>query len=368
MDAARGLAVFSMITGHFAEGSVLSWPTHKIPFFDGASAFVLLSGLILGVVHRRWIDRDDGFATSRERLIRRIATIYLCQVLLCAVAALVSLTDPPAPQLGLAPIGEVPHPLVHVVTMSYLPSGGEILVLYFVLMCSALGLLPLLRRGWWKPIVALSLALYGWAVLAPPAWFLLPNESPAGATANWGAWQGLFVPALVIGWKWHDWRIDARLARPRVLIVLLLGTAAVYAAGRAITNTGSADGFLGDKIDFGPARFVAAWVVLPAVLAVVTLVLRYAWGRAASHPFVMVGTRSLDSYVLQALLLMTIPIALAQPWGSARATAITLAVFALCWVWAEFRTWAGWSKLHRVPARFGHGRPERRATSVVTGP
>ncbi|KXO94342.1 hypothetical protein AXK57_21035 [Tsukamurella pulmonis] len=367
VDAARGLAVFSMITGHFAEGSVLSWPTHKIPYFDGASAFVLLSGLILGVVHRRWVDRDGGFSTSRERLVRRIAVIYLCQVFLCAVAAVISFALPPARQLGLAPITETSHPLLQVIAMRYLPAGGEILVLYFVLMCGALLLIPLLHKGWWAPIVAASAALYVWAILAPPAWFLLPNASPAGATANWAAWQALFVPALVVGWKWQDWNIDARLRRPRVLLTLVLGTAAVYVAGRAVARMASADEFLGAKIDFGPARIVAAWVVLPAVLAVITLLLQYGWFERAAHPFVIVGTRSLDSYVLQSVALMTIPVVVLQPWGTARATVITLAVFAACWAWAEFRKWAGWSKLHRPPARFRPRPPSAPVPATAAG-
>ncbi|WP_415678375.1 OpgC domain-containing protein [Tsukamurella hominis] len=366
VDAARGLAVFSMVTGHFAEGSILSWPTHMIPYFDGASAFVLLSGLILGVVHRRWVDRDNGFSTSRERLVRRIAVIYLCQVFLCAVAALISFALPPARQLGLSPIGETNNPIVHVITMRYLPAGGEILVLYFVLMCGALVLIPLLHRNWWAPIVAVSAGLYVWAILAPPSWFLLPNDSPAGATANWAAWQALFVPALVVGWKWQDWKVDAHIKRPRVLVTLLIGTAAVYVAGRAVTRL-AADDVLGAKIDFGPARIVAAWVVLPAVLAVLTVLLQYGWFERVAHPFVMVGTRSLDSYVLQAVLLITIPIVLIQPWGPARATLLTLAVFAACWAWAEFRKWSGWSKLHQRPARLRKRTPATPAPLAGTG-
>ncbi|CAM5518818.1 OpgC protein OS=Tsukamurella paurometabola (strain ATCC 8368 / DSM / CCUG 35730 / CIP 100753/ JCM 10117 / KCTC 9821 / NBRC 16120 / NCIMB 702349 / NCTC 13040) OX=521096 GN=Tpau_0075 PE=4 SV=1 [Tsukamurella paurometabola] len=362
MDAARGLAVFSMITGHFDEGAFLSWPTHEIPYFDGASAFVLLSGLILGVVHRRWVDRDGGCSTSRERLARRITVIYVCQVLLSGLAAIVSLVWPPATHLGLRPIHETSHPVLDIVTLRYLPAGGDVLALYFVLMCAALILIPVLRKGWWKPILVFSLALYIWAMLQPPAWFLLPNENAAGATADWCAWQALFVPALVVGWKWHDWRVSEVMVKSRVVVVLLLGTAAVFVGGRAVSRTPAAD-MLGAKIEFGPARVIAAWVVLPAVIAVVTLLLRYPWFRRASHPFVVVGTRSLDSYVLQALLLMTLPVVVIQPWGPGPATGITLAVLVLCWAWAEFRTWAGWAKLHRIPSRFAHR--SRRHRSLV---
>lgn len=366
MDAARGLAVFSMITGHFAEGSVLSWPTHMIKFFDGASAFVLLSGLILGVVHRRWIDRDGGYRTSRDRLVRRIAAIYVCQVFLCAIAAFVSFALPPAEHLGLTPINETTNPLLHIVTMSYLPGGGEVLVLYFVLMCGALVLLPLLRKGWWHAIIAASLAVYVWAVLAPPPWFLLPNESAEGATANWGAWQALFVPALVIGWKWHDWKVSERLVRPKVFLVLMFATVAMYFVGRSIAHLDAPGEFLGDKIDFGPARLVAAWVVLPAVFAALELLFRNSWFERLAHPLVVVGGRSLDSYVLQAALLIVIPIVLVRPWGAANATVITLAVFVLCWAWAEFRQWAGWSKLHKMPARFDQ-RLDKRENAVPAG-
>ncbi|NLG47179.1 OpgC domain-containing protein, partial [Gordonia sp. (in: high G+C Gram-positive bacteria)] len=61
IDATRGVAIWSMISLHFAAGTIVAAPTHEYPYVDGMSAFVLLSGLVLGIVYQRWVARL-GFA------------------------------------------------------------------------------------------------------------------------------------------------------------------------------------------------------------------------------------------------------------------------------------------------------------------
>ena len=64
----------------------------------------------------------------------------------------------------------------------------------------------------------------------------------------------------------------------------------------------------------------------------------------------MTGTRSLDSYVLQALALVVLPIHIAhRPWNTATSLCVVVLVFGLCWAWAEFRQEFGIDKLHRLP-------------------
>lgn len=72
---------------HFADGTWAAEPTHLFPYMDGMSAFVLLSGLVLGIVHQRWISRFS-LRYSVNRLIRRIAVLYVCQAAIGLAAVL----------------------------------------------------------------------------------------------------------------------------------------------------------------------------------------------------------------------------------------------------------------------------------------
>ena len=93
------------------------------------------------------------------------------------------------------------------------------------------------------------------------------------------------------------------------------------------------------------------------------------------RPLVMTGARSLDSYVIQAVALVMVPLHVAhQPWTKNTAAAAALLVFGLCWGWAEVRRAAHIDKLHRVPMILasslfdrGHPRDRRRPAPDTTG-
>ena len=82
----------------------------------------------------------------------------------------------------------------------------------------------------------------------------------------------------------------------------------------------------------------------------------------------MAGTRSLDSYVIQAIALVVVPIHIAhRPWNTVTMDAVALLVFAACWGWAEFRYFAHVDKLHKLPLRMVRlVRPHR--PDIVLGP
>lgn len=328
-----------MIAGHFAAGTLIAKPTHAVPHFDGASAFVLMSGLLLGIVHSRWRVED-----SNRRLIRRVTVIYLCQLVLCLAAVALTMTRGSAP--GLVPVSSWSEGIRYALLLQYMPSGGDILTLYFVLMVAAGALLEALRRSYWKHVLSGSLALYVASQLADPAWFYLPNHSPTGHIVSWAAWQALFVPALVLGWNWQAWDVRARLARrlPAVITIGAVTAVLSIALGEASALAGI-DALLGDKLTFGPVRLAAAWVLTLTIYAVLD---RMGAVRIL-RPLNMAGGRSLDAYVLQALLVLAVPLAVAKPWGEVTATLIALAVFCACWGWAETRHTVGIDKLHRAP-------------------
>ncbi|MFM9376513.1 OpgC domain-containing protein [Gordonia sp. VNK21] len=368
IDATRGLAIWSMVSLHFADGRRIAAPTHAYPFVDGLSAFVLLSGLVLGIVYRRWTDRH-GLGFAYRRLARRLVTLYAAQLFLSLVAVAVStrLTARQFSMITVLPPDVSPgRQLWWALTLRWLPSGASILVVYLVLMASVIVLLPLLRRrGGAAAVLAGSVGLYAAVQLCGWQATVLHSHPGGGPIADWAAWQVLFVPALVIGWKWVDWRVPERV--DAALPALLLLTALLWLAlrpGRPLAQWLADDPSLTAKVTLGPARALAAWLVVTCVYAVFRRLLQW-MRREWLRPLETVGARSLDAYVIQGVALMAVPTWIVfRPWGAVLSTVIALAVFGCCWAWAQARSRWGIDKLHRAPvlaaARIGSARRERK--------
>lgn len=352
IDATRGLAIWSMVSLHFANGMLIALPTHAYPFVDGMSAFVLLSGVVLGVVHRRWMSEHD-LDFSYRSLVKRVGVLYLAQVFISLVAVIAGmvLTAHEFRMLTVLPHEQsLGQQLWWALTLRFLPSGGSILVCYMVLMTLAFAVLPLLARGRWIPILVASLAGYTVSQLVTAEWMVIYSHPGGGPVQNWLAWQVLFVPAMVLGWYWREWRVAARL--DATLPALLGATLLVWLVTVAGVRTGAfahSSELIG-KVHLGPIRALAAWLVVTAVYAVFRRLLQWS-GHDWFRPLVMVGARSLDSYVIQAVALVAIPMLFVfRPWGLGVSTVAALAVFAGCWCWAEVRKGLRIHKLHQLPA------------------
>ncbi|MFZ2511919.1 MAG: OpgC domain-containing protein, partial [Gordonia sp. (in: high G+C Gram-positive bacteria)] len=344
--------IWSMVSLHFANGMLIALPTHAYPFVDGMSAFVLLSGMMLGIVHRRWMGAHD-LDFSYRSLAKRVGVLYLAQLLmsLVAVTAGMFLTAREFRMLTTLPHGEsLIQQLWWAFTMRFLPSGGSILVCYMVLMTLAFAVLPLLVRGRWPLVLAASLTGYVISQVVTAEWMVIYAHPGGGPVQNWLAWQVLFVPAMVLGWHWRQWRVAQRLDSilPALLGATLLVWLAIVIAVRTGAFADSAE--LIGKVHLGPVRALAAWLVVTAVYAVFRRLLQWS-GHDWFRPLVMVGARSLDSYVIQALALVAIPMLFVfRPWGLGVSTVAAVAVFAGCWCWAEIRTGLRIHKLHDAPA------------------
>ncbi|MGC5258339.1 OpgC domain-containing protein [Gordonia sp. DT218] len=363
IDATRGLAIWSMISLHFAAGTLIAAPTHAYPYVDGMSAFVLLSGMVLGLVYRRWIERIS-LRFAYWRLTKRLAVLYVCQLTIALIAVAAAIEGHRWLTL-LLPIDGWGQGLGLALQMRYLPSGGNILLLYMVLMASAYVLFPMLMRGWWPVVLGGSIALYVVSLMFSPDWLYLTATMAAPRIQNWAAWQIMFVPAVVVGWKWRDWRVPEFIDRwLPVIVAVAIGVALIL---HFVVDAGPWIQFepaIADKLDFRPARAIGAWLVVPAIYGIFRVLLRW-WHKDWLRPLVMTGTRSLDSYVLQAIALVLIPIHVAhRPWESVTTTCVVLTVFGLCWAWSEFRSACHIDKLHRLPVILAR-RIERRSHQAL---
>ncbi|WP_422742558.1 OpgC domain-containing protein [Mycobacterium sp. WMMD1722] len=301
IDAVRGLCIFSMVIGHISFGSTLWGIVHPVPWIDGASGFVLLAGLVVGMVSRRRAD-VAGVAWSQLRLARRIVLLYLSQFALTALAVVVSLTTT-RPDAGLLDAGQVPPARVvwWLATMQINPDHIDILSMYVVLQVLAMLWIALSSRRCRLLAVVSSTALYTAALALN--WGRLPNRPDGWAFFNTAGWQALFGIAFAVGWYWSALRdpLRGRVA----LAVACVGGLAVATAGVIVHHVG-AGGWLFDKASCGPARIalaLAAFVVLYQLMRFV-----HARAPALVGPVALVGSRSLACFIALSVVDVLLPV------------------------------------------------------------
>jgi hypothetical protein len=195
-----------------------------------AEVFVVLSGVVLGMVYGKRLARD-GWRAVVGGLGRRAALLYAAFVgVTLSVLALASLgvdVTFVAPSNGLAPewfFERVVNPALwrDVLLMRAGPWPFEIIGLYVWLVAAAVPCLLILHRAGWQPLLAASWTLYLWYRITPHA------MTTAGFEGSFPllAWQLLFVHGVAIGY--HRAEVSTFVARlPRFTpTVAVLATAA----------------------------------------------------------------------------------------------------------------------------------------------
>src|SRR4051794_27155403 len=236
LDFLRGYAVFAMICDHVAGISWFSPLTGGNRFVTSAAeGFVLLAGLVLGMVYGPRIAKS-GWLSAADPIMRRAALLYGVTVGLTLVfVGLFQFTDlrlwlDRAYGLGLTDPLEL---VVGTLTLHFVYHGTDILLLYCVLIAVSPILLLVLSRGRWPLVLAGS-----WLI------WLAHQVYPAQVTIPWtvtnayyfpvAGWQVIFVNALIVGY--YRQAISRRLRRvPAVawLGIFSVGLAVLVAIKRA---------------------------------------------------------------------------------------------------------------------------------------
>lgn len=326
IDIIRGYCIASMIAGHLGAGTI---PIHVFPAFDGASGFVLLSGLVLGIVRRRSLE-GQGHNYIQAQTVKRVRVLWVATVVVSligiAVYAVASRSHSQLPPLADQPVWET---VWRVITLQEAPPVGSVLRLYVVIFLLAFGVFWLLARGRAVMVAAASVTLYLVATQVPgPFTFVEFDDVTSGV--NWGRWQLLFFTALLLGWQWRKLDVPAWLHRRRWTV----GAVAIVWLIVAKVLLVHAPGFF-DKLNMGPGWFVSAWAVVTLLYVVLTAVMQLV-PRWVFRPAELVGTRSLDSYIIQAVIAVSVPSFMALEPGPA-AAGVAVGTFLLCWLWAELR-------------------------------
>lgn len=314
IDTIRGVCIVLMTVSHLAEGSPADQILHVAPWVDGASGFVLMSGLVLGLVQPGRIGRG-GLRGAEIQLARRALLLYLIHVstVLLAVAA-----GALAPGLDRFPHlddhGGLPGTVAATLLLRVNPADIDILSLYTILLVLAMVATALLARGLaWLTVLA-SVALYAVAARFPDL-FTLPIGDGHLSKFNWGAWQLLFLSALVVGWYWKQRGLREVLASRSAFVlaagawflVTLVGVLFARFGLLPVLQPALSQAYY-DKTDQGLARFVLSWVAFVTLYAALTWLLRR-WRLRVLAPVERLGKRSLGAFVVLTVITVLVPLA-----------------------------------------------------------
>lgn len=208
LDLLRGLAVVAMVVDHVGGASFLYAFTGGNRFFTSAAeGFVFISGLVMGLVYRRLVDRT-GLGPSLQRSMERAATLYLLAVTLTLlfVPASELLQLPWAQGLSLSDPTQF---IVSVLTLHQTYYLVDIPLLYALLLLVSPLALILLSQGRTAAVLVGSWLLWGLYQVFPTQvdvpWAIQGNH-----LFFFAAWQVFFFTGLVLGW--HRSELGTRLA------------------------------------------------------------------------------------------------------------------------------------------------------------
>jgi len=320
IDWLRGLAMTCVIIDHSRLSSLLSWFSfERFWVVSAAEVFVVLSGIVLGMVYGTRLIRGDWPAVVRG-LGRRALMLYVVFVAVTlSVHALSlagidvrSLAMPDERHLGFAwcldPRTMNLAAWRDVALMRCGPWAFQIVGLYVWLVAAAVPCLVALRFAGWRPLLAASWGAYLLDRIAPHPLTTAQFES----TFPIMAWQLLFVHGLAIGY--HREQLGEFVARmPRAISIAVAAAAAAFLVFALCNPWTEGPSWLHLRL-VSPARFTYLYfnyfslsdlqigrvlnlaVALPVGYALLTRVWLIA--RPLGKVFVTLGQQSLGAFVL----------------------------------------------------------------------
>jgi hypothetical protein len=330
IDWLRGLAMTCVIINHSRMSSLLSWFSYeRFWVVTAAEVFVVLSGLVLGTVYRNKLNRG-GWSVVIRGLGRRAVMLYFAFVAVTLSVLLMSWIGVDVSSLTNGENGAATWfrdaqafsltTWRDVALMVHGPWAFEIVAMYVWLLTLAVPAMLALNVGGWRPVLAVSWALYAWYRIAPHPLTMAGFESVFPLLA----WQLPFIHGLVIGY--HRERVGAFAARcPKAVPAVAAGIFAAFMTFAWCNPWNSGSAWLHIHLvspehftslyerffsltSLGLGRLVNLAVGLPLGYAVLTWGWR--WARQLGIVFVTLGQQSLGAFVLHVygiLLLAHLP-------------------------------------------------------------
>ena len=208
LDLLRGFAVLVMVVDHFGGASWLYLITGNNSFFtSGAEAFVLISGMVVGIVYGG-IAHREGIRAAIVKALQRAWTLYKLTIVMTLVFAAISdfFDLPWAKDINLGdPIAFV----VNVILLRQTYYLADIPLLYTILMAAAPIGLYLLYKRQTQWLVLGSLVIWaGFQYVNAEQIMIMPIVG--NTTFHPAAWQLIFFCAMAFGY--HRQAISARFS------------------------------------------------------------------------------------------------------------------------------------------------------------
>ncbi|MBI5653869.1 MAG: OpgC domain-containing protein [Chloroflexi bacterium] len=207
LDFLRGFAVFVMVVDHFGGASWLYYLTGNNSFFtSGAEAFVLISGMVVGIVYGNIAERE-GIRAAMLKALKRAWTLYkLTVVMTLTLAVLSDIFD--LPWSKGVDLGDPVMFTLRVIVLQQTYYLADVPMLYTLLMALAPIGLWLLCQGRTGVLHILSFAVWaGFQYVDSQQIIILPIIG--NTTFHPAAWQLIFFWAMAVGW--HRDQIWARI-------------------------------------------------------------------------------------------------------------------------------------------------------------
>lgn len=335
-----------MVAGHFAGGSLVSKAVHLPLWVDGAMGFVLLSGIVLGIVRRKQIDRGGTIVAVGRASARRAAELWGILVTVHVVTfVLRAIIDPGGTLPAVAQLGSAAELAVDIGTLQVSLRYIDILTFYIFFLLAVPALVAVLRRRFGSiDALLLGLGVYLADMISPLnllrtdfVWVqdTIVQQDPLFAAPRWFA---LFVIGLVLGWNWTE--VHKFIGRPGVRRAVLLTAGAFVLVARAGGRSFFPDvpDWAVDKFDLGPLAISGTVLVVLALFVLLDPV-ESTLGAVTFFERPMrfldtLGRSSLAAYVIHVVVLFAFDLALGHPFGTPIGVLAGALSLCLAWVWA----------------------------------
>jgi hypothetical protein len=202
LDVMRGFAIFVMVVDHFGGSSWLYLITGNNSFFtSGAEAFVLISGMVVGIVYGG-IALREGLKSAIVKALQRAFTLYKLTIVITFAFALISDWF----QLPWAKGVDLGDPVAFVMNVMLLRQTyylADIPLMYTLLMAFApIGLWLLVTRRTAVLVIGSFLIWAGFQFVNFEQIMIMPIVG--NTTFHPAAWQLLFFGAMAFGFHRNE--------------------------------------------------------------------------------------------------------------------------------------------------------------------
>jgi len=311
LDLLRGFAVLVMVVDHFGGASWLYLITGNNSFFtSGAEAFVLISGMVVGIVYGN-MALKEGIRAAVIKALQRAWTLYRLTIVMTLVFAAIS-DFFQLPWAKDVTIGDPIMFTLNVILMRQTYYLADIPLMYTVLMAAApIGLYLLYKRKTTWLVVGSFVLWTGFQYINAEQIMIIPIVG--NTTFHPAAWQLIFFWAMAFGY--HRKEISARFSTmPRWAFFLLSTLLFLWLLHLYSTETQvlaemypwvdiqSIVRELFNKSTVAPGRIIATVVCFQFGYLLLTFFWRPLWA-AVGWFFTPLGQNSLYSYTMHVVII-----------------------------------------------------------------